>query len=71
MNADWLIKGFKDEPAAEYIVGTAQIYGASGNTDVTLPGGGLARSGGGDNSPNQFTDGDDITLIFRNITIVF
>lgn len=71
MNADWLIKGFKDEPSAEYIVGTAQIFGNGAANSVTLPGGGLARSGGGDNSPNQFTDGDKISLIFKNITIVF
>ena len=70
MNADWLIKGFKDEPTAEYIVGTAQIYGNSGNNSVTLPAGGLTRSGGGANSPNTFSDGDNITLIFENITIV-
>ena len=71
MNADWLIKGFKDEPSAEYIVGTANLYGNGGANSVTLPGGGLLRSGGGANSPNQFTDGDNITLILRNITIVF
>lgn len=71
MNADWLIKGFKDEPSAEYIVGTANLYGNGGTNSVTLPAGGLVRSGGGANSPNQFTDGDNITLILRNITIVF
>ncbi len=71
LNADWLIKGFKDEPSAEYIVGTADIFGNSGSNSVTLPPGGLLRSGGGANSPNTFGDGDNITLIFRNITIVF
>jgi len=71
IDADWLIKGFKDEPDAEYIVKTAQVYGNNANNDVTLPAGGLTRSGGGANSPNQFGDGDNIVLLLENIDIIF
>jgi hypothetical protein len=61
ITADWYIKGFKGQLTTEYLAASAMAFASNGaNNTVTLPVSG---------SPSTFSDGDEISLILRNLTI--
>ena len=61
IDADWYIKGFKSSPTTEYLAASSSAFASNGaNNTVTLPVGG---------SPSTFVDGDEISLVLKNLTI--
>jgi len=60
INADCYLKGFKSSPTTEYSAGNVNIATNNANNSFTLSLGG---------SPSSWSDGDEVQLILRNITI--
>ena len=63
--ADWYIKGFVENPATEYFVKTANFAsnGANNTVDLTTMSATPPRT--------YWADGDNITLVLKNLTINF
>ena len=60
ITADCYLKGFKSSPTTEYSAGNRNITTNNADNSFTLPLGG---------SPSSWSDGDEVQLILRNITI--
>jgi len=62
INADVYVKGFSGQASTEFAFGNSNIFGNNADNTFSLPAG---------TSPTTYGDGDVLTLILKNVTLIY